>query len=303
MGGEQAAAVLAMVRRDGIEARGEQLVGRGGARLQGADSRAVRAPGPPVLRERAAVGRRRHRPGRHARGPRRSRSPPRRCNAPIRRRRRRVPDVTASDRCSSKILIANRGEIACRVIRTARRLGIAHGRRVLRRRRERAATSGSPTRRCTSARRRRATLSRRRRDPRGRAGDRRRRRSIPGYGFLSENAAFAAPAREAGIVFVGPPADAIRAWARRAAAKALMAAAGVPVAARLPRRRPGSRRCSQREAARIGFPVLIKASAGGGGKGMRRVDAADDFAAALAVVPARGARARSATTACWSSST
>lgn len=103
----------------------------------------------------------------------------------------------------------------------------------------------------------------------------------PGYGFLSENAAFAEMVTAAGLIWVGPPSGAIRAMGLKDAAKALMQKAGVPVT-------PGYLGEDQnpatlaREAARIGFPVLIKAVAGGGGKGMRRVDAAQDFAAALA---------------------
>ncbi len=103
----------------------------------------------------------------------------------------------------------------------------------------------------------------------------------PGYGFLSENAEFAEAVAKAGLIWIGPPPAAIRAMGLKDAAKALMQKAGVPVT-------PGylgedqSEATLSKEAARIGFPVLIKAVAGGGGKGMRRVDAAGDFAAALA---------------------
>jgi 3-methylcrotonyl-CoA carboxylase alpha subunit len=103
----------------------------------------------------------------------------------------------------------------------------------------------------------------------------------PGYGFLSENEAFAKACAEAGIVFIGPPAAAIAAMGSKSAAKSLMEKAGVPLV-------PGYHGSNNdaaflaAEAARIGYPVLIKASAGGGGKGMRRVDRAEDFAAALA---------------------
>ncbi len=102
----------------------------------------------------------------------------------------------------------------------------------------------------------------------------------PGYGFLSENAEFAEACAQAGIVFVGPPPSAIRAMGLKDRAKALMAKAGVPVV-------PGylgedqSPAVLAGEAVKIGFPVLIKAVAGGGGKGMRRVDAGHEFAAAL----------------------
>jgi 3-methylcrotonyl-CoA carboxylase alpha subunit len=102
----------------------------------------------------------------------------------------------------------------------------------------------------------------------------------PGYGFLSENAAFAEACAAAKIAFVGPPPEAIRAMGLKDRAKALMTKAGVPVV-------PGylgedqSPTLLAAEAAKIGFPVLIKAVAGGGGKGMRKVDAAGEFAAAL----------------------
>ena len=103
----------------------------------------------------------------------------------------------------------------------------------------------------------------------------------PGYGFLSENADFARACAAAGLVFIGPPASAIEAMGLKAASKQLMEKAGVPLV-------PGyhgadqSPELLQREADRIGYPVLIKASAGGGGKGMRAVDTSEDFAAALA---------------------
>jgi acetyl/propionyl-CoA carboxylase alpha subunit len=103
----------------------------------------------------------------------------------------------------------------------------------------------------------------------------------PGYGFLSENAEFAEAVTAAGLIWVGPPPASIRAMGLKDAAKALMAAAGVPVT-------PGYQGDDQNdarlqaEAEKLGFPVLIKAVAGGGGKGMRRVDEARDFQAALA---------------------
>jgi 3-methylcrotonyl-CoA carboxylase alpha subunit len=103
----------------------------------------------------------------------------------------------------------------------------------------------------------------------------------PGYGFLSENAEFAQASAAAGLEFIGPPAAAIRAMGSKSAAKALMETAGVPLV-------PGYHGAEQdlallaREAQRIGYPVLIKASAGGGGKGMRVVESAAQFEAALA---------------------
>ncbi|MEO8389563.1 acetyl/propionyl/methylcrotonyl-CoA carboxylase subunit alpha [Polaromonas sp.] len=103
----------------------------------------------------------------------------------------------------------------------------------------------------------------------------------PGYGFLSENEEFAQACADAGLVFIGPPASAIKAMGLKAESKQLMEKAGVPLV-------PGYHGSDQdpallkREADRIGYPVLIKASAGGGGKGMRAVDKAEDFEAALA---------------------
>ena len=178
------------------------------------------------------------------------------------------------------ILIANRGEIACRIIRTARRLGyrtvavyseadsgalhvemadtaVAIGKapasesylraeRIL----EAAAAAGADA-------------------------------VHPGYGFLAENADFAEACAAAGLTFIGPPPDAIRAMGGKSRAKALMAEAGVPLV-------PGyhgedqSLEILAAAAMEIGYPVLIKASAGGGGKGMRVVETADTFASQLA---------------------
>ena len=102
----------------------------------------------------------------------------------------------------------------------------------------------------------------------------------PGYGFLSENEDFAKACADAGLVFIGPPASAINAMGLKAESKRLMEQAQVPLV-------PGYHGADQdpallqREADRIGYPVLIKASAGGGGKGMRAVDRSEHFAAAL----------------------
>jgi acetyl-CoA carboxylase biotin carboxylase subunit len=102
----------------------------------------------------------------------------------------------------------------------------------------------------------------------------------PGYGFLSENAEFAESCAACGIVFVGPPPSAIRAMGLKDRAKALMAKAGVAVVPGYLGEDQSPKRLAE-EVAKIGYPVLIKAVAGGGGKGMRRVDDAKDFAAAL----------------------
>ncbi|HYE44097.1 MAG TPA: biotin carboxylase N-terminal domain-containing protein, partial [Caulobacteraceae bacterium] len=103
----------------------------------------------------------------------------------------------------------------------------------------------------------------------------------PGYGFLSENAAFAEGVKAAGLVWVGPPPAAIRAMGLKDAAKKLMAEAGVPVTPGYLGEDQSLERLSA-EAAKVGYPVLIKAVAGGGGKGMKKVEAAGDFADALA---------------------
>jgi geranyl-CoA carboxylase alpha subunit len=107
----------------------------------------------------------------------------------------------------------------------------------------------------------------------------------PGYGFLSEDAAFAQACLDAGLVFIGPSPDAIAAMGNKAEAKRRMTAAGVPCV-------PGYQGADQsdaalaREAERIGFPVMVKAAAGGGGRGMRLVGAKKDLAAALATARA-----------------
>jgi 3-methylcrotonyl-CoA carboxylase alpha subunit len=173
----------------------------------------------------------------------------------------------------AKILIANRGEIACRVQRTARRLGI-----------KAVAIYADADRAALHVRL---------------AGEALRVESYldidavvaaaraagaeavhPGYGFLSENEDFAAACRKAGIVFIGPSPEAIGAMGDKSAAKRLMEKAGVPLV-------PGYHGENQdaalleKEAARIGFPVLIKPSAGGGGKGMRVVTKKDELVPAL----------------------
>ncbi|GGO05417.1 3-methylcrotonyl-CoA carboxylase subunit alpha [Iodidimonas muriae] len=182
-------------------------------------------------------------------------------------------------RLFNKILIANRGEIACRVIRTARAMGIgtvavysdadAHALHV-----DLAdeAVHIGPAPAAQSYLCADKIL------------DIAKRLHVdaihPGYGFLSENADFAQTCEDAGIVFIGPTADSIRKMGLKDEAKRLMTLAGVPVV-------PGYLGADQSEAhlnaqaREIGYPVLIKAVAGGGGKGMRRVDNEKDFAASL----------------------
>jgi len=169
----------------------------------------------------------------------------------------------------AKILIANRGEIACRVMRTARRLGIRT-----------VAVYADADRDALHVK----TAD----EARGidnylditavvaAARESRAEAIHPGYGFLSENEEFAAACRAAGIVFIGPTPEAIAAMGDKAAAKRLMEKAGVPLV-------PGYHgeaqdlKTLEKEAARIGFPVLIKPSAGGGGKGMRVVRNKKEF--------------------------
>src|SRR5690606_32906353 len=192
---------------------------------------------------------------------------------------RRVPHVGRAAFMFDTLLIANRGEIACRIAATARRMGL----------RTVAVYSDADAQAAHVAACDQAI----------RIGEAEPRASYlrgdailaaaraagaqaihPGYGFLSENADFARACAEAGMVFVGPPAEAIAAMGSKSAAKALMARAGVPLV-------PGYHGDDQdpallaREADAIGYPVLIKASAGGGGKGMRVVESAAAFADAL----------------------
>ncbi len=179
----------------------------------------------------------------------------------------------------AKILIANRGEIACRIIRTARDRGVrtvavysdADADALHVAMADEAHHIGSPAARDSYLR-----------------GDRIIAAALatgaeaihPGYGFLSENADFAEQCGGAGVVFIGPPPEAIRAMGSKIAAKALMEAAGVPVT-------PGYHGTAQdpgllRHAAEgIGFPLLVKASSGGGGRGMRVVRSRQDLDEAL----------------------
>src|SRR3954468_15874190 len=178
------------------------------------------------------------------------------------------------------VLVANRGEIACRIIRTAKRLGMrtiavfsdADAEALFVKLADEAHPIGPAA----------AIQSYLSIDKIIEAAKRSGAACIhPGYGFLSERAEFAEACEANGIVFVGPPASAIRAMGLKDAAKALVAQAGVPVV-------PGYHGSRQepdflrQKAYEIGYPVLIKAVAGGGGKGMRRVDKAAEFEAALA---------------------
>ena len=177
------------------------------------------------------------------------------------------------------ILIANRGEIACRIMATCHRLGIrtvavysdadAHSRHV--RLADTAVRIGPPQ----SAESYLAG---------GRILDAAKQTGAqaihPGYGFLAENDHFAEACAAAGVVFIGPPPAAIRAMGSKAAAKVLMREAGVPLTPGYDGSKQDPKFLAQ-QADAIGYPIMIKANAGGGGKGMRRVDAPGEFAAAL----------------------
>ena len=179
-----------------------------------------------------------------------------------------------------RLLIANRGEIACRIIRSCRRLGI-----------ETIAVHSSADARARHVREANTAIAIGGAAPAESYLDGARIIEAalaagvdavhPGYGFLSENARFARDCAAAGLVFVGPRPETIRAMGSKSEAKAIMEDAGVPVV-------PGYHGADQapaglaERAAAIGYPLLIKASAGGGGKGMRVVHGPEDFAEALA---------------------
>jgi len=179
-----------------------------------------------------------------------------------------------------KILIANRGEIACRIQRTAERLSVATiavysdaDANALHVRLAGEAVRIGPPPPKDSYLRGDVIIA---------AALKLGAEAIhPGYGFLSENARFAADCAAAGLVFIGPPPAAIRAMGSKSEAKSLMQRAGVPLVPGFHGAEQGAA-LLQQEAERIGYPLLIKASAGGGGKGMRRVERAADFSAALA---------------------
>ncbi len=177
------------------------------------------------------------------------------------------------------LLIANRGEIACRIARTARRMGIAtvavysaadadalHVKAA-----DRAIQIGP-----AAARESYLNI--------GRIIEAARRSGAdaihPGYGFLSENPAFAEACAEARIIFVGPPPSAMRAMGSKSAAKSLMEQSGVPLLPGYHGERQGAAFLAD-QAARIGYPLMIKAVSGGGGRGMRIASRADEFATAL----------------------
>ena len=179
----------------------------------------------------------------------------------------------------AKVLVANRGEIAVRVIRGLREMGIRSvavyseaDRAALHVRMADEAVAIGPAASAESYLRGDKILA----AARGRGAE----AIHPGYGFLSENAEFAAACEAAGVKFIGPPSAAIAAMGSKTEARKLAEAAGVPLA-------PGTKQAivdpeeARRVVAEIGYPVLLKAAAGGGGKGMRRVDRDEDLAGAL----------------------
>jgi 3-methylcrotonyl-CoA carboxylase alpha subunit len=179
----------------------------------------------------------------------------------------------------AKLLIANRGEIACRILRTARRLGVATvavysdaDRDALHVSLADEAYRLGPPPPAESYLKINTLIEAARKSGAGAIH--------PGYGFLAENAAFAEACEAAGLAFVGPPAAAIRAMGLKSEARRLMAKAGVPLVPGFfdPAQKPQRLR---QAAAELGFPVLIKASAGGGGKGMRVAHSAAEFDRAL----------------------
>ena len=179
----------------------------------------------------------------------------------------------------SSVLIANRGEIACRIARTAKRLGVrtiavysAADERALHRRICDEAYFIGP------AEPRESYLNIERLiEVANKAGA---ECIHPGYGFLSESGDFAEACTQAGFEFVGPPAAAIRAMGLKDRAKALMEKAGVPIVPGYHGDRQDAKFLSE-QAEAIGYPVLIKPAAGGGGRGLRRVDSKAEFEAAL----------------------
>ena len=178
-----------------------------------------------------------------------------------------------------RLLIANRGEIVCRIARTVRRMGVTsiavysdadRGARHVRECDESYHLGGSPPAESYLNIAKLIALAQRV------GAD----AVHPGYGFLSENADFAQACVAAGLKFLGPPADAIRAMGSKSASKAAMSAVGVPVAPGYHGQDQSAHRLAA-EAERVGFPLIIKASAGGGGKGMQVVESSGDVPAAI----------------------
>src|ERR1700737_4633698 len=178
-----------------------------------------------------------------------------------------------------RLLVANRGEIVCRIVSTAQKLGLTSiavysdadaGARHARVADEAYYLGPAPAAESYLDIAKIIDLARRV------GAD----AVHPGYGFLSENADFAQACVEAGLIFVGPPASAIRAMGSKSASKAAMAAVGVPVAPGFHGENQSPHRLTA-EAQRVGFPLIIKASAGGGGKGMQVGNSAAEVAAAV----------------------
>ena len=201
-----------------------------------------------------------------------------------------------------RVLLANRGEIALRVQRTCRELGI-----------ETVAVFSEPDRNALHVRQADAavaigpgpaTESYLNIDRIIEAAKHTGADAVhPGYGFLSENAAFAEACEANGITFIGPPASAMQAMGDKVSARRLMTEAGVPIV-------PGANDIdasdvagARAEAERVGFPLMVKAAGGGGGRGIRVVERLDDLEDAMPALQLRGRRPRSATPRSSSSAT
>src|SRR5581483_2311024 len=240
-----------------------------------------------LLRHRPALRRRHHRPARHQDRPRPG--PVGRAQRPRDRppRLRRLPDVTAVTQTIAKLLVANRGEIAARIIRSAHALGIAT-----------VAVYSDPDADAPYV-----TLADEAvRLPGAAPAETYLRGDLivaaaaatgagavhPGYGFLSENAAFARACGDAGLVFVGPRPETIEAMGDKVKAKATMAAAGVPV---LPSATITFTTDPTTAAAKVGFPLLVKAAFGGGGRGMRLVTDPGELSEAVSTARSEAASA------------
>ena len=300
MGGEQAASVLATVRAT-AERDGETWPERGGG-VQGADPRAVRAPGPSVLRHRAAVGRRHHRSGRHA-----PRAGPGAVGGAERAdRRRRASACSGCDRPMFRtLLIANRGEIACRIVAHRAAPGHRNDRGVLRRRRRRAARAGRRRAVSASGRRRRARATSNIAAHHRAAARAAVREAIhPGYGFLSENADVRRGLRRApASSSSGRRAAAMRAMGSKSRGQGADGDVRRAAAARLSRRATRTRRSSPTQADAHRLP-----GADQGGRRRRRTRHARRRQRPTTSPrrwPPRGRKPhqRSATTACCSSAT
>ena len=282
MGGEQAASVLATVRRDGLEARGEEW--------RAEDEEAFKAADPG--RSTSTRARRTTRPP--GSGTTASSTPPTPagCSAwasPSPRTPRSPRRPTASSGCepmtrrrSARVLVANRGEIALRVIRARRAPGPAHRRGLLRRRPRRAARAGGRRRGPDRSGAGRRVLPRHRRGRSRPPGAPARTRSTPATASCPSGPPSPARSTEAGLVFVGPSGDVMDADGAQGRGPRDRRRGRGPGGAVRGARPDGRQAADRRRHRRVGFPVLVKAAAGGGGKGMRIVRDPAELDAAVA---------------------